>query len=438
MTRSAKLLLAFAMAAMAIPVGLRAQAQEPKDSKVTKEAQKLITLARVKQASADQLPLYQQALGGLQEAMQKDSANPKVWLLAGEAYAGAGQYPAADAALKKAESMHPAYAAEIAATREQAWMTQFQKGAAALDRSQPDSALTLLLSAETMYSERPEAVLNIGVIYLNSQKYREATEALNQAKARLQGPLAAKLKPEDQAQWKTWEKLIETLQSQIASNEGITAFQAEKFPEAADAFVRASKINPYSRDHVYNLAQSYFAMTARIEKARSEAEGKKPPAAAAAEVKKLDEQLAPLYEKQIEASNKLLTFEPYSSDAYIMLAKAYRGLSLGSTVPAEKKADETKAMDALNVATKLPFELSGLSVSFADSTATMTGKIKNHMLKAGEHAKLKVTFLTLDGSVAGVGDVDVPVAGGADTETPFEIKPVTKGAVAGWKYEAIK
>jgi tetratricopeptide (TPR) repeat protein len=456
MTRSAKLLLTLALTAVALPGAVRAQTPEPKDNKWTKEATKSLTIASIKGTPAEKTQLYQTALASLKEAMAnpKEQGNAKVWLLAGQAYAGLGQLPQADSALKKAEELYPGYKAEIEAAREQAWLNEFKAGSDMLDHNQSDSAAVLMEAAEKVYDQRPEAQLNLGVIYLNAQKYEQADVALQLAKQRLAGPLFAKLKPEDQTLWKNWDQLVDNLRAQIQSNKGILAFRNDDFDEAVTDFGAAYKINPASRDYIYNLAESLFAKSARLERQRSDAEdaltkasptpapGRKAPAKSVMadslkdSMQKLDAALAPIWTQLIDAANKLLPVEPANSDVYIMLAKAYRGQSLASHNAAEQKALQDKAIDALNKGTALPFEVTELSANYGDTSA-VNGKIKNHTLKAGEQAKIHVTFLAIDGTPVGTADVSVAV-GAADSLTPFEAKAETKGGrVAGWKYAAV-
>lgn len=449
MTRSAKLLLTLALTAVAIPVAVRAQAPEPKDNKWTKDAAKFMTVAELKQAPADKAVLYQQALSSLQQAMQnpKEQGNAKVWLLAGQTYAHLGQVPAADSAFLKAESLYPAYKPEIDAAREQAWLALFKQGADVLDKNQPDSATKLMVAAEKIYDQRPESALNLGVIYLNAQKYDEADATLIKAKERLKGPLYAKLKPEDQALWNNWSQLIDNLRGQIESNKGILAFRSDDYDGAIAAFQKAFQINPVSRDHIYNLAESIFAKSARLERMRGEAENaltaeaqKKKPAATAMKaakdaVTKADADLAPVWVQLIEAANKLLPFEPANSDIYIMLAKAYRGQSLAATGAAAQKTLQDKAIEALNKGQALPFEVKDVAATYGD-TSKVTGTIKNRTMKAGTPAKIHITFMSLDGSTMGGTDVTVPV-GAADAPVPFEAKAETKGQVSGWKYAVV-
>ncbi len=436
MTRSAKLLLALALAAVAIPgvsSAQQAQAPEPKDNKWTKDATKFMTVAGLKQKPEEQAPLYQQALASLQQGMQKEPQNAKLWLLEGEIYAQLGQYASADTALKKAQELYPTYAQEIEGAREQAWLKEFQKGTQALDRNQSDSAIAFMKAAESIYSARPEAQLNLGVIYLNSGKPPEALAAFKLAKERLNGPLTAKLKPEDQAQWKSWDQLIDVTTAQVEGNKGIEFFQKEQFDSSAAQFQKALQINPRGRDYAFNYAESIFARTNKLEEQRRDAENAKPPKKDV--MKQLDQQLVPMYQQLIDAAQKVLPFDPANTDSYIMIAKSYRGESVAATTPADQKAFQDKALEALTTAQKLPFEVTEVSAQFGENSK-LSGKIKNHTLKPGEPAKIKVSFVALDGSVLGSADVNV-AAGAADSTVPFEASAPTKGQVAGWKYEMV-
>ena len=435
MNRSAKLLFALALAAAAIPGIARAQgAPEPKDNKYTKDATKFMTVAGLKAKPEEQAPLYQQALASLKEGMAKEPQNAKLYLLAGEIYANMGQYAAADSSLRQAQSLYAAYAPEIEGAREQAWLKEFQKGTQALDRNQQDSAVAFMKAAESIYDARPEAQLNLGVIYLNGNKPDDAVAAFKAAKARLHGPLTSKLKPEDQAQWKSWDELIDVTMAQLEGNKGIEAFQKQEFDSAAAHFQKAYEMNPHGRDYAYNLAESIFAKSNKLEEQRRAAAEAKP--VKTAEVKKIDAELVPIYTKLVEAANKVFAFDPGNTDAYIMIAKSYRGQSLAAATPAEQKVMQDKALDALNTAQKLAFEVTELSASFGENSK-LSGKIKNHTLKPGEPAKIKVSFVGIDGTVLGSADVSV-AAGAADSTTPFEATAPTKGQVAGWKYELVK
>lgn len=435
MTRSAKLLLALALAAVAIPGASRAQqAKPPKDNKWTKNATKYMTVAGLKQNPQEQATLYQQALAALKEGMAKDPQNAKLWLLTGEVYANLGQFAQADSAFKQARTLYADYGPDIDGAREQAWLREFQKGTQALDRNQPDSAAAFMEKAESIYSVRPEAQLNLGVIYLNSGKPDEATAAFKVAKARLNGPLLAKLKPEDKAQWQAWDQLIDVTTAQIEGNKGIAAFQQQDFDSAAADFQNALRINPHGRDYAYNLAESLFARTNKLEQDRQAAESAKP--VKTAQIKQIDADAAPLYDQLIQAAQAVMPFDPGNTDVYVMIAKAYKGHADAARDTTQKRLLQQKALAALTEAQKLPFAVTGLSAAFGD-TSKLAGKIKNQTMKAGDPAKLKVSFVGIDGTVLGTADVNV-TAPAADSTVDFEAVAPTKGQVAGWKYEFVK
>ncbi|HET9984205.1 MAG TPA: tetratricopeptide repeat protein [Longimicrobiales bacterium] len=423
MNRSSRFACTLVLGLLLVPAAARAQ-QEPKDNKWTKDATKLLTIAQLQQKPE----LYQQALTALQEGMQKDPTNAKVWLLAGQIQLGMEKYTDADASLKKAVELYPKYAEDIEPAREQAWLKLFQAGAAAMDRNQADSAVALLTQAESIYAQRPEAVLNLGMLYANSGKPDEATKAFAAAKERLHGPLFAKLKPEDQAQWKQYEAVADLTLSQVEGNRGIEAFNAGKYDEAVAAFKKAAAVNPNSRDYVYNLAQAIYAQVDKLEKDRK--------AAKPADVKQIDAQLVPLYKDVIPVVEKSLTFDPASLDSYVIIGRAYRGLALAAADPKEKTSMEAKATEVLGNAQKLAFEVSDVAVSFGEQ-AKLNGNIKNRTAKPGEPLKLKVSFIGIDGNVIGSGDVSV-AASTPDKPVPFEVSAPVQGQVAGWKYEIVK
>lgn len=422
MNRSAQRTWIVALAAVALPVALHAQ--EPKDDKWTKDATKSLTMAQLQQKPE----LYQEALATLREGMQQDPGNAKVWMLAGQAEVGLDMYAAADSAFDKAAQLHPDYKEDIRAYREQAWLKAFQAGTSAMDRNQADSAVAMLQKAESIYDERPEGVLNLGMLYANTGKNDQAVAAFQAAKERLHGPLLAQLKPEDQAQWKQYEAAADMTLSQIYGNEGITAFNAGKYDDAATAFKKAMDINTNSRDYIYNYVQSLYAKIGELEKQQK---------ADSAQAKALAPQLAPLYQQIVPAAQKALSFDPAALDLYVIINRAYRGQAALAATPAEKADFQKKAEAIITEASKLPFEVSDVAVSFADSSATLKGNVKTRTAKPGDALKMKVSFLAPDGSVLGTGDVNV-TAGAPDKPVPFQVSAPVKGQVAGWKYEVVQ
>src|ERR1051325_3521753 len=170
---------------------------------------------------------------------------------------------------------------------------------------------------------------------------------------------------------------------------GVAAFNAAKYPEAADAFGRAVKRNPWSRDSRYNLANTYLAMKD--------------------------------YPKLVEASTKLIEIEPMNEDALRLLAQRQRNL---------KQAERLVAM---------PFsvEVSGfqMSASGAKFTGEAVGRspqdVNGKPIKAAP-VTLVLEFVDLTGTVVDSKEILIPVLA-KDAKKPIELEG--KGAgIAGWRY----
>ncbi len=420
-----------------VPTGLRAQ--EPKDNKWTKDATKYLTLAELKQKPEEKQDLYNQALQSLQEGMQKEPDNAKVWLLAGQVYAGLDRYAAADSAFDKAVQLYPDYKDEVTPSREQAWLKAFQAGASAMDAQKPDSAIYYMEKAETIYDARPEAELNLGMLYANNNKPEQARAAFRTAIERLNGPLRDKLKPEDQAQWKQYEAVAKMNLAQMDAQDAITAFNADSFTVAAAEFRKALEVNPYSRDYAYNLAQSIYSEAQKIDEQRK--------AAKPADQAQYHKQLEPLFRDLIAITRKVQAMDPNNTELYLMVGRAYRGLALAATSPGAKKALQDSTLAVLTKAQALPFEVTDVSLTPGADTVKVAGKVKNHSLKAGDVVKLRFSFLGLDGKEVGSDVVTVTLnapdrpaaaSGKAPAEEPpaaeFQASIPITAQMAGWKY----
>lgn len=109
--------LAFALVFATLVAAAAAQAQEPKDSKYTEDAEKFLGLAMIQQDPAQREQMYRDALEALQGGFEEDAENPKFWLTAGQVYAGLGDIEKASEAFNKATEMHPPYEEEIEGDR---------------------------------------------------------------------------------------------------------------------------------------------------------------------------------------------------------------------------------------------------------------------------------------------------------------------------------
>ena len=433
-------------ALIALPTAAIAQ-KEPPDTKETKDAQKFLGLAMMRQTPEQKRPLFEQAMKPLQVAMTKNPDNGKVWFMAGQVYAGLGDLIGADSAFRKAEQLHPGYAEDLAGEREALWVEAFNAGITAMDAKNNDEAIKQLELAERLYSLRPEAKMNLGALYASKGDNEKAIKVFEAAIASSNGPLREKLKPEDQAGWKKFADMAKLNIAQIIGAAGVELFTAEKFDDAAANFTKASEINPFSRDYLFNLAQSHYAKASKLEeqmqklkdeeaalkKAKKDADAK----VKAEEAAKIGVQLLPIYGTIAQLAEKTLQVDPANEALFHLSARSYRMTGELVADAATKSQWQNKALEMLKKREELQFEVNEIGISSSGEEATVTGTVKNKKATAGAPLKLKITLLGATGTAIGSHEFTV-AAPAVDATATFEGKIPVTGEVAGWKYEIVK
>lgn len=412
----------------ALALALPATASAQKDNKYTKEAQKFIGLAMTRQDSAARAPLYQQALAQLEEGLAKEPQNAKVWLLAGQAHAALNHFVLADSAFRMAVQLHPPYAEDVGVEREQAWVSAFNLGAAAMNEGKYDEAIVALEQAQMMYQDRPEALMNLGVLYANQNQPEKAVAAFEGARAAVKGPLFEKLNEEQKAGWVRFEELARINIAQMAGQQGVDQFTAKQYDAAVASFRKAAELNPYSRDYTFNLAQSVWAQAGAIEEKLDSM-----PKAQQAEAKP---KLIALYTELDKIAEQVLQVDPSSEMLFIIRARSHRMIGEYSGDPAKLKTGQDAAVRMLEAREALPVEISEIMVNSDEGTATVKGTIKNRKLADGANTAITFTLLGIDGRVIGEQELTVPAPAKEQTAA-FEGKIPVTGEIAGWKY-AIK
>jgi cytochrome c-type biogenesis protein CcmH/NrfG len=458
--RLATLVFTLALGLAALPSG--AHAQELKDNKWTKDATKFLGLAALRATPEEKAPLLQQAMTALQESLTKEPQNAKGWFMAGQVHAQLDNYDEADAAFKKAEELHPAFATDIDGEREQLWLKLFQKGVASMDEQKYDVAIQQLEHAEKLYAKRPEALLNLGMLYTNrlaedATAKEKAQNAFNRTIEVVNSPMAEQLNEETKVQWKSFGEMAGLSLAQLEAQAAIDAFQAQKFDVAAEGFRKALKINPHSRDFSYNLAQALYARVGKIEEARKvhtdkiEALSKAPKGETAAkkqereaelqkaraEADRLATELTPLYDDMINTAQLVHGMDPNNTDTFLIQARAWRGRGELAADVAKKNELQEKALALLTANQNMPVEINDLVVSMGEGEAKLAGNVKSLKAKEGEPVKLRMTFLSLTGQPVGTQEVTI-AAPAAEKTAPFEASAKLSGAVAGWKYEVVQ
>ena len=436
----------FVLAAMALATAApaaRAQEEPPRTNEI-KEAEKFIASAMTSTDTTEKRTRYERALNPVQQAIAKNPENARVWLTAGEVYSALHDYSHADSAFTKAAQLYPKFAEDVKSDRITAWADAFSAGATLMDAGKYDEALAVFEAAEKMYSERPEAKMNIGAIYANKGDVAKAMKAFSDAVAIVEGPQKDQLKPEEAAQWKRFDVLAHLNMAQMQGQLGITAFGDQKYDDAIAAFKKAHEMNPVARDYSYNLSQSLYAKAnaleetrGRLQDDRTAAQTKKDVATAKAKadsIAAVGAQINAVYGEMEPLIATSREYDPNNEDLFLLLARSDRIRADIASDAATKASLSRKVEDVLKQHDAMSVEVSNISINTnANNESAVSGKIKNRKLAAGTPVKIHFALLGVDGAPVGEQDVTVN-APAADAVASFEANIKATGDIAGWKY----
>jgi tetratricopeptide (TPR) repeat protein len=398
-----------------------AEAQQNRDNKWTKEAEKFIGLAMTRQNAEERAQYYRQALEAVRPAFTEDAENARTWHIAGQAYAGMGEYAAADSAFDRAVAIAPELAEEIEPEREAAWMEAFEAGVGLMDQQEYDRALAVLTAAQALYDKRPEALINIGSIYANLNQMDKAEEAFLQAAVAARGALYAQLDTAAQAQWDRYAEMSSLNVAQMRGSRGVDAFTAGDHAGAAEWFRKAAEVNPHSRDYAYNYVQARYALATDHEE-KVEADS--------SQLEELRPRMLEIYAALPAEIEKVRVFDPTNEQLVYILARAQRR---HGELSGDSMAGRQAAYATLEGVQQIPVELMDLAIAPDETTATVTGKVRNKSLAAGAPVAVKVTLLGAAGQT--VGELSFTVnAGEKDATADFQQSTEITGQIAGWKY----
>lgn len=470
--------------------GPTADGFKPRDNSHTRQASQQIALAMLRSSDEEKRELYQSALESAQQAIAADSTNPRGWFVAGQAYANLGEFDQADAAWDKAVELYPAYEQEILSEREAAWVTAYNEGVTFLQQDDLDAAIARMEAADRIYQGRPEAKLQLGVFYARRNETDRAIEQYRGALEILRNTPTDHLDEEMRADWATNEeiavsnlaqllvasgreaeaeevyrevlannpndlqakvRLADVLARQGKSDEadqlyneligsddltfadyitiGVGQFQVEQYEASASAFRQAVRVNPYSRDAHYNLAQAIYVHAGNLESQRKSAGG--------AEQSALDQELIGLYTELAEAAESVLELDPFNRNIIAYQARAYQALSQLSSASADQAKYRQKVQEVLDRHESAPFEVLDINLMPGSNRVTVSGQIMNLKVQSGTPIRLRFTLMAESGATIGSEEVSV-VAPEANAAVPFEVAIPVSGDLGGWKYERVQ
>jgi tetratricopeptide (TPR) repeat protein len=384
--------------------------------------------------------------------------NAAAWYWLGRAYLARGDVVGADSAFDRTERLAPDCEIDIDQHRQTAWQVLATAGLEALGGQPSDTAqgLAFFRASSVIFDKLPHVFENMGVVFANLDQADSAmlyfskaaaiaetdtalvanrnsathNLALMQQRAGQHREAAATF--EKYLQWATTsadstdatkglifslresgevaradslqhamvEELarmnLDSLSTTDLMDVGVSLFNGKQFQEAAAVFTRLMARNRWSRDAVYNLANSYLALKES--------------------------------ESLVRVGRQLIEIEPLNEDAYRLVGQGFR----------EMKQEDSllKVVEALvGLPVKVEVTAFVMNQNGARFTATATGRessdARGTILKPVP-VTVTIEFLDLSGNVIGTEEIGIPALGPGATHT---IQTEVQGqGIEGWRY----
>lgn len=296
-------------------------------------------------------------------------------------------------------------------------MAYYNLGVMFADAGQTDSAIAAFAKAQETASldlskftnDRNSATFNLAALYQRAGQHEKAVTELEKfigwqpddqdAKRALVGSLRALGRNDEAASIE--KDLVATAEATgtVNTNDlmsvGVTAFNAKKYEEAADAFAKVVAADPENNDALYNLANSWFAL-----------------------------QDGP---KLLPVARKLVARAPLSSDNQRLLAQGFN---------LQQMQDSVLVIIAQMSAMPTNVEVASFQVrgNHAVLTGTAVGKKaeRDGAELPAAAVTLVVEFLDHDGAVVASQDVEIPALIEAQS---FDWKAeATADGISSWRY----
>jgi tetratricopeptide (TPR) repeat protein len=351
--------------------------------------------------------------------------NPAAWYYLGRISLHQGDIAGADSAFTNAEALSPGCKEEIGQLRYAAWIPLVNAGIDFAKAEKNDSALALFREANTVYRDKPAAYLSSGVIFANAgqtdsaivywNKAAEVAERSNSVEdrntaTRNLGAIYQRANRHQDAisvleKYLTWvpndvevkRALVssyratgqngkaQALEKEVgpgpadagqpaaasagAMKTAVEAYNAKKYDQAAKGFEQVVATEPYNRDALYGLANSYLGVKNGA--------------------------------KLAEIAARLVAIEPLNDEVLRMLATGQR------MAKRELQANKT-ALQVLSLPVAVNIQQFAPTATGATLTGTATGReVQNAQGKAVAPAPITVTVEFLDAKGTAVASQEV-------------------------------
>ncbi len=384
-------------------------------------------------------------------AIITDPGSAAAWYLLARNYLVRGDLAGADSAFTKVEQLQPDCDIDTRQYRQSAWMQLANAGIEKQQAGDSDSTLILLRGASQIFRGLPHVFENMGILFANNGMVDSAafyfkkaldvsrgdsTLITNRNSSALNFALMnQRLGRHDEAiatlrEFLSWNEndtdarrslaysfreagmtdsanVIEnSLVSEFASMDldslsfidlmavGVTQFNAEKYDQAAMIFTKLMERNPWSRDAVYNLANTLLALEDQV--------------------------------RLTEVSKHLIEIEPLNEDAYRLLGQGYR----------DRSQDSLVAIAEQLVGLPVHVEITGFQIgSTSRISGVATGREANDptgAIKPPAALTLVFEFLDEGGAVVASREIEVPALN--PTEEFALQAEASESGIVSWRY----
>lgn len=399
----------------------------------------------------------------LQALDQGQDDNAAVWYFLGRYYAETNDLAGMDSAFDRAAAMAPQCTGDIRAHRRRLWVPLLNNAVDRIRAGDNDAALAALQRANTVYDAEPpgfyylaqlwagrqepdsavayftramqiaadsanrdneqyrelrtDAMFNVASLYHMRQEYDSAVSWYRRYQELRPGdPQGLTRQADALSEAGRAEEALALYDAVLARADsistldlfqaGVAMFRAGRYARAAEAFENGLQRNPYFRDALFNLANTYLSMANEADSGSG----------AAAQKRAFGEKMAPVVER-------LLEVDPQSSASLRLRAAAFQLRDLPDSTLAV--LEQTQAMT---------FDVTVSRFAPAGSGYDVRGIITNLTTAPLDVPALTFDFVNASGEVVQTITVEARTVE-AEGVAPFALAPVGEG-IAAWRYRA--
>lgn len=308
----------------------------------------------------------QEAFTGAQAAATAEAGNPQNQFLLGQAAVAVGNFEEADRAWDRAAELCPGFEADIASERERAWATAFQAGLEAYQANDTATAVASWQRANQLYTGRPDAFYNLGVLYSQRGDLAQADRMYREAIAIVDRMPADTSAAEMTARAETRQNSLAGLLSL-----GARQFQAEQYAPAIEIFRYLTGLDQNNRDAWYNYALALYKQER--------------------------------WDDLVPIAQRVTQIDPLNENARIILFNAYKGQAEAAGAArntARQREVQNQALRVLEEVEALPVFVDEIRFESPEGgQPVLTGKVVGNKASAGQQVTLNFTFYGPRGQV---------------------------------------